>query len=229
VRWRHGRYRGMRDAPLVGMKLYYSPGACSLAPHIALREAERTFVLERVDLRTHRTVAGVDYYTINPKGYVPALQLDGGGLVLTENAAILQYIGDLAPERGLVPPNGTFARHHLQEWLSFISGEIHKQFGPLFQPDTPPITEERLRAKLGDRYGYLNDVLVDRGCLMGETFTVADAYLYTLLRWSERFGLDLQIWPNLDDYFQRITPRPAVQAALGAEGLLEHKRFRRSA
>ena len=212
------------------MKLYYSPGACSLAAHIVLREAERTFELERVDLRSHRTATGADFYSINPKGYVPALQLDGSGsLVLTENAAILQYIGDLAPARNLVPANGTFARYHLQEWLSFISGEVHKQFSPLFHPDTPPIMEERSRGKLAERFGYLNGVLVDRGFLMGETFSVADAYLFTVLRWSERFDLDLQIWPNVDDYFQRIAPRPAVQAALGAEGLLEHKRVRRSA
>ena len=212
------------------MKLYYSPGACSLAAHIALREAERTFELERVDLRSHRTATGADFYSINPKGYVPALQLDGSGsLVLTENAAILQYIGDLAPARNLVPANGTFARYHLQEWLSFISGEVHKQFSPLFHPDTPPMMEERSRGKLAERFGYLNGVLVDRGFLMGETFSVADAYLFTVLRWSERFDLDLQIWPNVDDYFQRIAPRPAVQAALGAEGLLEHKRVRRSA
>jgi glutathione S-transferase len=209
------------------MKLYYAPGACSLAPHIALREAERPFELERVDLRAHRTASGADFYQINPKGYVPALQLDG--LVLTENAAILQYVGDLAPDRRLVPPNGTFARYHLQEWLSFISGEIHKPFSPLFSPDTPPFTQERSRAKIGERLGYLNDVLVDRAFVLGETFTVADAYLYAVLRWGDRFDIDVQIWPNVDDYFQRITPRPAVQAALAAEGLLEHKRLRRSA
>ncbi|HEY5921439.1 MAG TPA: glutathione transferase GstA [Kofleriaceae bacterium] len=212
------------------MKLYYSQGACSLAPHIALREAERTFELERVDLRSHRTASGADYYSINPKGYVPALELDGpGSLVLTENAAILQYIGDLAPARNLVPANGTFARYHLQEWLSFVSSEVHKQFGPLFHPDTPALTQERLRGKIGERYGYLNGVLASRGYLMGETFGVADAYLYAMLRWNERFDLDTQLWPNLDDYFLRITTRPAVQAALGAEGLLEHKRLRRSA
>ena len=212
------------------MRLYYSPGACSLAPHIALREADRTFELERVDLRAHRTANGHDYYTINPKGYVPALQLDGHeGMVLTENAAILQYIADLAPERRLAPPHGTFARYHLQEWLSFIGGEIHKQFSPLFQPDTPALTQERLRGKIGERFLYLSDVLVDRAFLMGETFTVADCYLFALLRWCERFDLDLQIWPNLDDYFHRIMPRPAVQAAMAAEGLLETKRARRSA
>jgi len=209
------------------MKLYYSPGACSLAPHIALREAERAFDLERVDLRSHRTATGLDFLTINPKGYVPALQMDGE--ILTEGAAILQYIADLVPERGLAPPAGTFARYHLQEWLSFISSELHKQLSPLWSPDTPVPTQERLRGKVGDRYVYLADRLADRAYLMGETFTVADAYLFAILRWSERFDLDLQIWPNLDEYFQRVMQRSAVQAAMTAEGLIEPKRVRRSA
>jgi glutathione S-transferase len=212
------------------MKLYYSPGACSLAPHIALREAERTFDLERVDLRAHRTASGADYFTINPKGYVPALQLDeGDSKVLTENAAILQYVADLAPERRLAPANGTFARYHLQEWLSFISGEIHKQFSPLFAPDTPALTEERARTKLGERFGYVSRMLADRAFLMGDTFTVADCYLFVMLRWTERFEIDRHAWRNLDDYFHRVTQRPTVHAALGAEGLLEAKRQRRSA
>lgn len=212
------------------MKLYYSPGACSLASHIALREAERTFDLDRVDLRTHRTATGADYYQINPKGYVPTLQLDGpGSMVLTENAAILQYIADLVPEKGLAPPNGTFARYHLQEWLDFIGSEIHKQFGPLFHPDTPALTQERLRGKIGERFAYLNGVLIDRGFLMGETFTVADCYLLAMLRWTERFEIDLQLYPNLDEYYQRMLPRPTVQAAMVAEGLVETKRIRRIA
>ena len=209
------------------MKLYYSPGACSLAPHIVLREAERAFELERVDLRAHRTAAGSDYLTINPKGYVPALQLDGE--LLTEVSAIVQYIADLVPERRLAPANGTFARYHLQEWLSFVSSELHKQLGPLWSPDTPVPTQERLRGKVGERYLYLADELSDRAYLMGETFTVADAYLFAILRWSERFDLDLQIWPNLDDYFHRVMQRPAVHAAMTAEGLIEPKRVRRSA
>ena len=212
------------------MKLYYSPGACSVAPHIALREAERTFELERVDLKTHRTASGADFLTINPKGYVPALRLDGpGSIVLTENAAILQYIGDLVPAQGLVPAAGTFARYHLQEHLSFISGEIHKQFGPLFAPDTPPPTATRARSKLGERFRYLDEHLVDRGFLMGETFTVADCYLFAMLRWCERFDLDLPAWSNLHDYFVRVSQRPAVHAALEAEGLVERKRSRRVA
>jgi glutathione S-transferase len=212
------------------MKLFYSPGACSLAVHIALREIERPFDLERVDLRSHRTASGADYNQINPKGYVPALRLDGPtSPILTEASAVLLYIADLAPERQLAPASGTFARYHLYEWLSFISSEIHKQFGPLFHPDTPAPTAERARAGLGRRFTYLGSVLVDRAYLTGETFTVADAYLYAMLRWCERFDLDLTMWPDLDDYFHRISHRPTVQAALHAEGLIEHKRVRRSA
>lgn len=206
------------------MRLYYAPGACSLSPHIALREAERQFALERVDLRTHRTASGLDFYTINPKGYVPALELDGpGGVVLTEGPAIVQFIADLVPERGLAPPNGTFARYYLQEWLNFIGTELHKQFGPLFEPDTPARTEERARGKVGARLVYLNGALVDRAYLMGETFTVADCYLFVMLRWCERFGIDRQLLPNLEGYYERIRERPSVVHALEAEGLAEHK------
>jgi glutathione S-transferase len=212
------------------MKLFYSPGASSLAVHIALREIERPFDLERVDLRSHRTASGADYNQISPKGYVPALRLDGAGSpILTEVSAILQYVADLAPERQLAPASGTFGRYHLQEWLSFISTEIHKHFLQLFPPDTPAPTAERLRGMLARRFTYLGSALVGRTYLMGETFTVADAYLYAMLRWCERFEIDLHMWPNLEAYFQRISHRPTVQAALHAEGLVEHKRVRRSA
>lgn len=211
------------------MKLYYSPGACSLAAHIALREVERTFVLERVDLRTHRTAAGADFLAINPKGYVPALELGPDGPVLTEASAVLQYIADLAPAGGLAPAHGTFARYHLQELLSFISSEIHKTFSPLFVPDTPVLTAERARDKLGKRFSYVNDELTNRQVLMGVTFTVADCLLFPMLRWCERFELDLTLWPNLHDYFHRLSARPSVHAALEAEGLIERKRVRRSA
>lgn len=211
------------------MKLYYSPGACSLAPHIIAREVGRTIELVRVDLKSHRTDAGDDFLAINPKGYVPALELDGGnGPLLTEVPAILQYLGDLAPEQHLVPPAGTFLRYHLQETLNFISSELHKQLSWLFQPETPPFVEERIRGKVAERFRYLSDVLVDRAYLLGESFGVADAYLFVMLRWCERFDIDLQIWPNLDSYYLRVFARDAVQAALAAEGLLE-KRARRSA
>ena len=209
------------------MKLYYSPGACSLAPHIALREAERRFDLERVDLKSHRTSAGSDFILINPRGYVPALQLDGSE-VLVENAAVLQYIGDLAPEKMLVPPNGTFARYHLQSWLSFIGSEIHKQFGPLFHKPTEAVAAQQ-RGKIGERFLYLEEALSDRGYLMGEYFTVADAYLFVMLQWSDRFHIDLQMYPNLDDYEFRISQRPAVRAAMAAEGLQGRHHWKKSA
>jgi glutathione S-transferase len=212
------------------MRLFYSPGACSLSPHIVLREAGRQFALERVDLKTHRTASGEDFYEINPKGYVPVLELDGPGSdKLTEGPAIVQYIADLAPETHLAPPNGTFARYHLQEWLNFISSEVHKQFGPLLLPDTPEIVKARQRGKIADRFRYISDDLVDKAYLMGETFTVADAYLFAMLRWCERYELDLEIWPNLDDYYLRVSQRPAVEQALAAEGLLEGRRIRRMA
>jgi glutathione S-transferase len=207
------------------MKLYYSPGACSLSPNIALREAGRSFELVRVDLKTHRTANGVDFYSINPKGYVPALELTDGE-TLTEGPAIVQYIADLVPDRHLAPPNGTFARYHLQEWLNFISAELHKQFSPLFAPDTPALSQERLRGKIGDRLRYVSDVLFDRAYLMGETFTVADGYLFVMLRWCERFEIDLELWPNIVAYHQKLLERPAIQAALEAEGLLEPRRAR---
>lgn len=212
------------------MKLYYSPGACSVAAHVALREADRTFELERVDLRTHRTFDGTDYYTINPKGYVPALRLDGpGSPVLTENAAILSYIADLAPQSGLAPACNTMGRYQLQEMLSFISGEIHKQFSPLFAPDTPAQTVARSHGKLAERFAYLEKLLGQHTYVLGETFTVADCYLFAMLRWCGRFEIDLAQWPRLDAYFHRIAARPTVHAALEAEGLLERKRVRRSA
>jgi len=209
------------------MKLYYSPGACSLAPHIALREAERRFDLERVDLKTQRTASGADYKRINPKGYVPALQIDGE--LLTENAVILQYIADLAPDRRLAPPPGTIGRYHLAEWLNFIATELHKQFWPLFTPGTPHSVESKLRGKVGERLLYVQEVLGDRGFLLGETFSVADAYLFVMLQWGARWGIDLQLFPNLDDFEFRVAERPAVQVAMRAEGLSLRHDFKRSA
>lgn len=212
------------------MKLYYSPGACSLAPHIALREAERSFELVRVDLHHDRLATGDDFKTVNPKGEVPALELDGPGSdVLTENVAVLLYIADLVPDKRLAPPAGTFARYHMIELLTFIATAVHDKFSPLFHPETPAPVQERARGKIGEAFLYLQDVLTDRGYLTGETFTVADCYMVPLLRWCERFGMSLQLWPNLDDYFLRIAERPTVQAALGAEGLLAQHRVRRTA
>jgi glutathione S-transferase len=212
------------------MKLYYAPGACSLAAHIALREAELRFDLERVDLKTHRTASGTDFALVNPKGYVPALQLDGpGGTILTEAAVVLQYIADLVPDRELAPASGTLERYQLQEWLNFLSSELHKQFGPLFDARTPAVVAERQRGKIGDRLLYVQDALSERGFLMGETFSVADAYLFVMLQWSTAHGIDVALYPILDDYESRIARRPAVELALAAEGLLERHHVRRSA
>ena len=212
------------------MKLYYAPGACSLAAHSARRAAERRFDLERVDLKTHRTASGADYSLVNPKGYVPALQLDGPDrTILTEAAVILQYIADLAPETDLAPPPASAERYQLQEWLNFISSELHKQFGPLFDAKTPPAVAERQRSKIGDRLLYLQDILSDRGFLLGETFSVADAYLFVMLQWATAHGIDVALYPVLDDYESRIARRPAVELALAAEGLLERHHVRRSA
>lgn len=210
------------------MKLYYAPGACSLAPHIALREADRRFDLERVDLKTRRTASGRDFIEINPKGYVPCLELTAGE-TLTEAQVILQYIGDLVPDAGLVPAAGTFARYRVQEWLAFISTELHKQFGPLFKPGTPQATQSAQRGKIGERLTYLQDALSDRAFLMGETFSVADAYLFVMLQWCDKFSIDLSMWPILDDYEERISHRPAVRAAMTAEGIHGRHRFRHSA
>ena len=202
------------------MKLYYAPGACSLASHIVLRETERRFDLERVDLAAQRTASGLDFHRINPKGDVPALQLDGGEEVLSETAAILQYLGDLAPDRRLAAPHGTFARYHLQEWLGFFGTELHAPFAQLRGRHAPPAPwAARLRGRIGEHLLYLTEVLEDRGFLMGETFTIADAYLFTMLQWADPLGFDLQIYPNLDDYEFRIAQRPTVRAALAAEGI----------
>jgi len=200
------------------MKLYYARGACSLAVHIVLLETNRRCELERVDLKTHRTASGADYYQINPKGYVPALVLNGGTM-LTEAGAILQYLADLEPDSGLAPPWGTFARYRLQEWLFFLSSELHKAFGPLFRPDTPDHIASRARGRIGERLAFIQNDFADRGYLMGETFTIADAYLYVLLTWCPKFGIDLALWPNLQDYEERISQRASVIEALAQEGL----------
>lgn len=209
------------------MKLYYSPGACSMAVHIVLLETGRMFELERVDLKTHRTASGADYYAINPKGSVPALQL--GSELLTEAQVVLQYVADLEPASRLAPPYGTFARYRLQEWLSFLSSEVHKGFSPLFRRDVPESYAAKLRGRLAERFTYLQNQLADSAYLMGETFTVADAYAFALLRWSDQFGIDLQLWPNIADYHERVLTRPAVIATLDAEGIPVRHVFRRSA
>jgi glutathione S-transferase len=198
------------------MKLYYSPGACSLSPHIVLREAEVPFELVRALTKTHKLDDGTDYYTINPKGYVPLLELDDGQR-LTEGPVIVQYIADKVPGKKLVPPAGTMERYRLQEWLNFITTEIHKTYSPLFNPDMPEPAKQIFRLKLDSRYKWVEGQLQGRQFLMGDTFTVADAYLFTVCRWAKVVGVDITGLPNLTAYLARIDARPAVQAALKAE------------
>jgi glutathione S-transferase len=198
------------------MKLYYSPSACSLSPHIALREAGLDVELVRVDLGSHKLPDGGDFTQINPKGYVPALELDNGS-VLTEGTAIVQYIADLKPESGLAPKAGTFARYQLQEWLGFINSEIHKGFGPLFNPGTPEEYKATARKNLGLRLAYVAAHLEKNDFLTGAQFTVADGYLFTVLNWGPWTGVDIAAWPSLVAFQQRVGSRPAVLAAQAAE------------
>lgn len=198
------------------MKLYFARNACSLSPHIVVREAGLPFELERVDTKTHKTRSGIDFYSINPKGYVPALQLDGGQ-ILTEGPAIVQYIADLKPESKLAPAPGTMERYRLQEWLNFISTELHKQFSPLFSATTPEQTKQQLKEKIAGRFDYLSKHLEGRQFVLGDTFTAADAYLFTIVSWSKFVEIDLSRWPSLKAYIDRVAVRPAVRAALEAE------------
>jgi glutathione S-transferase len=201
------------------MKLYYVPGACSLASHIVAREAGFELALEKVDLGTKKTEAGKDYLAVNPKGYVPALELDGGR-VLTETPAIVQYLADMKPVSRLAPANGTFERYRLQAWLGFINSEIHKTFGPLFNPQITAEAKQQVFERLRARFGFVDKDLAGRPFLLGEQFTVADAYLFVMLSWCDHIELDLSNLKNLKALQQRVASRPAVQAALKAEGLL---------
>jgi glutathione S-transferase len=202
------------------MKLYFSPGACSLSPHIVLREAGLKFDTEKVSLADKKTEKGTDYTTVNPKGYVPALQLDSGE-VLTEGPAIVQYLADKAPDKKLAPAAGSMERYRLMEWLNFISTEVHKNFGPLFKPNAPEETKQAARDMLAKRLGFVAQKLEGTEYLMGNQFTVADAYLFTVLNWAGHVKLDLSPWPVLKAYHQRVAARPAVHAALVAEGLIK--------
>ena len=199
------------------MKLYYSPGACSLAPHIAAKEEGLALELERVDLATHRTEHGQDYRRLNPKGYVPALELDDGTL-LTENVAILPFIADLRPEAGLAPAPETMARTRLVEWLAFLATELHKSFGPLFHRSSDSLKAEA-RDTIEKWLAYVGDQFAGRDFLMGDHFTVADAYLFVILRWCEMAQIPLANFPVLASYRARIAARPAVQAAMREERL----------
>ena len=200
------------------MKLYFSPGACSLSPHIAAREAGIELQMEKVDTATKKTASGRDFLAINPKGYVPALELDDGQ-VLTEGPVIAQYLADRKPEAQLVPPHGTPERYRVQEMLGYVNSEIHKSFGPLFNSKTLPEVREERMAYLHKRLGLLEKRLAGQRYLFGEQFTVADAYLFTVTNWASHVKLDLSAFPALLAFQQRVAARPAVQAALKAEGL----------
>lgn len=202
------------------MKLYYAPGACSLSPHIVLREAGVPVELARVDLATKKLESGDDFGTVNEKGYVPALVLDNGE-VLTEGPAIIQYIADQKPQSGLAPKAGTLERYRLQEWLNFIATEIHKSFSPLFNKAASDDWKQAATANLSKRFDYLSTRLAGKSYLLGEKFSVADAYLFTVLNWTGFVGIDLSRWPVLKAYHARVAARPRVQEALQAEGLLK--------
>jgi len=202
------------------MKLYYSPGACSLSPHIALREAGLPVELVKVDLRAKKTEKGDDYAAINPKGSVPAVQMDDGS-VLTEGAAIVQHIADQAPGKKLAPANGTKDRLRLQEWLNYIASEVHKGIGQLFNPAMPEEYKTAVKNNLAARQlPYLEKALAGRDYIMGD-FSVADAYLFTVLNWTKLHKIDLSAFPNITAYMTRMAARPAVQEAMKAEGLLK--------
>ena len=201
------------------MKLYYSPGACSLSPHIVLLEAGLNFTAEKVDLKSKKTETGADFTTVNSKGAVPALVMEDGKL-LTEGAAIVQYVADQKPQSGLAPANGTLERYRLMELLNYIASEMHKGYSPLFNPAITPEAKAAAIAALDKKFTFLTAQLGDKPYLLGDTFTVADAYLFTVLSWSARVGVDLGTWPALAAYVARVKSRPKVQEALKAEGLL---------
>ena len=202
------------------MKLYYSPGACSLSPHIALHEAGLAFQAVKAPTKTHQLDDGTDYYTINPLGYVPLLELDDGTR-LREGPAIVQYIADQVPHKNLAPANGTLPRYRLQEWLTFIGTEVHKGFSPLFNPAMPEEAKTLSKERLATRFKWIDAELAAKQYLMGDTFSVADGYLFTVTNWAKPVGIDLTPYANLLAYRERVGARPAVQTAMKAEGLLK--------
>jgi glutathione S-transferase len=202
------------------MKLYFSPGACSLSPHIVLLEAGLPFEKVKVDSKTKTMEGGGDYKTINPLGYVPALQLDDGS-VLTEGPAIVQYIADKVPDKKLAPANGTMERTRLQLWLNFITSELHKSFSPLFNPSMPEEAKRIFRERLATRFAHLDKHLAQNDYLMGKEFSVADAYLYVVSNWASRVDVDLSAFKNVLAYRKRVGARPAAQTAMKAEGLIK--------
>lgn len=201
------------------MKLYFSPGACSLAPHIALAETGLPYQAVKVDLRKHALADGANYYDINPKGYVPVLELDDGTR-LTEVAVVLQYIADRKPGT-LAPAFGTMERYRVMEWLNFVATEVHKQFSPLWYPTTPDATKDAQKQKLATRFAYLDKILAAQPYLTGASFSVADAYLFTILNWAPNFKIDLSAYPAVAKFVARVAERPAVRRVMVEEGLLK--------
>lgn len=204
------------------MRLYYSPAACSLAPHIVAREAGIDLTLAKVDLAKHKMADGRDFHEVSPNGYVPALELDSGE-VFTEAALIIQYLADLKPASGLLPAAGTMERYRAQEWLHFISTEMHKGFGPLWYPTTPDAVRRQTVHKLEKRFSYIEQRLAGRDYIAGAKFTAPDAYAFTILNWAGPLKVDLSPWPGLQAYVARIAARPGVRAAMRAEGLLKEE------
>ena len=202
------------------MKLYYSPGACSLSAHIALQEAGLAFTPMLASTKSHKLQDGTDFYSINPLGYVPVLELDDGTR-LREGPAIVQYIADQVPLKMLAPQNGTLQRYRLQEWLSFIGTELHKGFSPLFNPATPEEYKAIARERLQQRLQWVDNQLAGKQYLMGDQFTVADGYLFTVTNWTKPTNLDIAGLSHLVAYLERVAARPAVQAAMKAEGLVK--------
>ena len=203
------------------MKLYYSPGACSLAPHIVLNESGLAFETVRADLKAHKLAAdGSDYYAVTSKGQVPLLELDGGER-LSEGPAIVQYIADKVPAKNLAPANGTMARYRLQEWLNFVTSELHKGIGGLFNPAMPEEGKAVIRARATSKLQWVDQQLEGKQYLMGDAFTIADAYLFTITNWTGHTGIDISGMKNLNAFQARMAARPAVQAALKTEGLLK--------
>jgi glutathione S-transferase len=201
------------------MKLYYSPGACSLSPHIVARELGIAFELKKVNTKDKTVEGGGDYWKVNARGYVPALELENGQ-VLTEGPAIVQYLADQKPDAGLAPKNGTIERYRLQEWLNFLTSEVHKQFSPLFKPNTPEDYKPIAKQNLATRFDWLDQQLAGKEYLTGKQFTVADAYLFVLLNWTRPTQIDLSKWQNLAAFQKRVAARPKVKEAMQAEGLI---------
>ncbi len=202
------------------MKLYYSPGACSLSPHIVLHETGLAFEPVLANLKDHKLADGTDYYGISPKGYVPLLELDNGER-LTEGPAIVQYLADQVPAKKLAPANGTMARYRMQEWLNFISSELHKGIGGLFNPAMPEEAKALMRARGLLRLKWVDEQLEGKQYLMGDTFSVADPYLFTVANWTKMVGIDIASLTHLGAFMARMAARPAVQAAMKAEGLIK--------